>query len=239
MHDDDDILSPILGRRQLLRSATIAGLLGLGLHRIADKQARAAAYADDLDASDLVDQSMLGSGCVLTPAQVVGPYYLNLNLLRSNITEGQIGIPMQLVLNVVRASDCSPVAGAAVDVWHANNPGRYSGFANQSTQGLTWLRGVQLTDAQGMVVFDTIYPGWYPGRTQHIHVKVRPTTGTELTTQVYFPDRLNRRVNAIAPYSAHGQNPTSNLNDGIYNPACVLNLAGTGPLRMQFSIGVA
>src|SRR5262249_44283949 len=151
----------------------------------------------EIDLSDLIEPSGMQGMCVMTPAETEGPYYLNLNLLRQDITEGQPGLPTRLLISVVHAADCTPVANATVDVWHANAPGQYSGFANQGTQGQTWLRGVQFTDANGLATFDTIYPGWYMGRTTHIHLKVRPTPQTELTSQLYFPQRLNRRVNQI------------------------------------------
>jgi protocatechuate 3,4-dioxygenase beta subunit len=103
--------------------------------------------------------------CLLTPEAVQGPFYFDPKLVRAEITEGKLGAPLALTLQVVEAKDCAPLVGARVDVWHADALGAYSGFARQetgSTQGETFLRGTQFTSPGGEVRFATIYPGWYP-----------------------------------------------------------------------------
>jgi intradiol ring-cleaving dioxygenase-like protein len=245
--DNDDILSPVIGRRQILRSASALGLLGLlnpALKHLAPRPEGDSGDVGELDPADfadLADDARYQAMCILTPSQTAGPYYLNLNLLRTDITEGQAGIPCRTFLHVVRASDCTPIQNATVDIWHANAPGTYSGFANQGTQGQTWLRGVQITDAAGSAYFDTIYPGWYPGRTTHIHLKVRPTGGTELTTQLYFNDSMSKRLYRRQPYASHGQNPTTNAMDGLFLPETVMSYLGvqSGRLWFDLTIGVA
>ena len=228
---DDDVLSPVVGRREILRTAaSAAGLLGLagfGLSKPLGAMTRNLV---------LPRKQMM---CVLTPGETQGPYYLNLNLLRSDITEGLPGLATKLFIHVVQASTCLPVANAAVDVWHANAPGAYSGFG--TTVGQTWLRGVQNTDPNGLAVFNTIYPGWYMGRTQHIHVKVRPTPTTELTTQLYFRQALNTWVNTLAPYSTHGQNPTTNASDMLFLNETVVSVLyrSTNTMFIELTIGVA
>src|SRR4051794_29166463 len=107
--------------------------------------------------------------CILTPEMTEGPYYVPNEAVRRNITEGKSGTALRLHLTVVSASTCKPIKGAAVDIWHADATGVYSGV--QGNTG-TFLRGVQRTDRNGLAVFDTIYPGWYHGRAVHIHVKV-------------------------------------------------------------------
>lgn len=240
MHDDD-VFSPVLGRRQLLHGATALSILGIA--RLAGQRPvlRVGAAEEELDVSDLVDADRAMGMCVLTPSETEGPYYLNLNLVRSDITEGFPGVKTRLNLHVVDANDCSPLSNARVDVWHNNAPGAYSGFANQGTQGQTFLRGVQFTDGTGTAIFDTIYPGWYQGRTTHIHIKVQPSGGSVLTTQMYFPHGLSRRVYRIAPYAAHGQNPTQNSNDPLFLPETVLAVLGSfgGRLQLDLTIGVA
>jgi len=242
MHDDDDVLSPVLGRRQLLHGATALSILGLArLARRRPVLSTTGDPADELDVSDLVDERAAQTMCVLTPSAIEGPYYLNLNLVRSDITEGYAGIKTRVNLHVVQASDCSPIPNARVDLWHNNAPGAYSGFANQGTQGLTFLRGVQFTDASGTAFFDSIYPGWYAGRTTHMHLKVQPSGGTILTTQLYFPTGLSRRVYRIPPYLAHGQNPTNNGSDPFFLPETVMSVLGVvgGRLQLDLVIGVA
>lgn len=236
--EHDDRFSPVLGRREILRGAGALGLLA-GLGRLSFASSRAVPGLPEFDASGLVTPGLTQGMCVLTPSSIVGPYYFDANLIRQDITEGQPGLPTRLHFSVVRASDCAPIPNAAVDVWQANAPGQYSGYANQGTQGQTWLRGIQFTDASGIVRFDTIYPGWYPGRTTHVHVKVRPTPETEITTQTYFDQPINRRVNAWGPYAPHGQNPTTNPSDSFFLPETVMTLVGSGPLQFALTIGVA
>ncbi len=99
--------------------------------------------------------------CVLTPEQTEGPYYIPNEKVRRNITEGKPGAPLTLRLAVVDASTCKPIKGAAVDIWHCDAGGVYSGFG-QGSGNRTFLRGIQKTDAEGIAIFRTIYPGWYP-----------------------------------------------------------------------------
>jgi protocatechuate 3,4-dioxygenase beta subunit len=95
--------------------------------------------------------------CVLAPEQTQGPYYINDNLIRSDIRGGKKGVLLELRLQVLNASTCKPIRGATVELWHADAVGEYSGF---STPG-TYLRGGQRSNAAGNVAFRTIYPGWY------------------------------------------------------------------------------
>jgi protocatechuate 3,4-dioxygenase beta subunit len=160
---------------------------------------------------------------VLTPELTEGPYYLPLNLVRSDITEGKDGAPLELALQVVDATSCEPIRGAAVDIWHADALGVYSGVvplgANSSapsTSG-TFLRGVQSTDSDGVATFETLYPGWYRGRAVHIHVKVHLDDQTVHTGQLFFDDALTTTVyRATAPYDTRPVADTTNQNDGIY-----------------------
>jgi Protocatechuate 3,4-dioxygenase beta subunit len=99
--------------------------------------------------------------CVLTPELTEGPYYVSGEKVRRDITEGRPGAPLSLALTVVDASTCKPVKGASVDIWHCDALGVYSGV--QGNIG-TFMRGVQRTDASGLVRFTTVYPGWYNGR---------------------------------------------------------------------------
>src|SRR5437588_838015 len=113
-----------------------------------------------------------GVSCVLTPEMTEGPYYISGEKLRRKITEGRPGTRLDLHLSVVDATSCRPIAGAVVDIWHADAGGVYSGFG-AGASSRTFMRGVQKTDKTGLAVFRTVYPGWYQGRTVHIHVKVR------------------------------------------------------------------
>ena len=157
----------------------------------------------------------LGPVCTLTPEAMEGPYYLPDGLRRSDIREGRGGELLRLVLTVVDATTCDPIDRALVEVWHADRQGNYSGFG-ATTSNHTFLRGGQVTDASGLVRFVTTYPGWYPGRCAHIHVKVH-TGGNEVHTgQLYFPQQVNDRIYTQARYQHAGARVT-NHQDGIFN----------------------
>jgi protocatechuate 3,4-dioxygenase beta subunit len=153
--------------------------------------------------------------CVLTPEQTEGPYYIPNELVRRNITDGHPGTPLTLRLAVVDASTCRPIKGAAVDVWHADAAGVYSGFG-AGAGNRRFMRGIQRTDAKGVAVFRTVYPGWYQGRTVHIHVKVHVGGRVVHTGQLYFPDKLTDAVYRKTPYSKRPRRDTRNATDSIF-----------------------
>lgn len=161
--------------------------------------------------------------CMLTPRAVEGPFYFDPRLERGDITEGKPGVPLGLELQVIEGGNCMPVKDARVDIWHADALGCYSGYAGQSdtrdvsTVGERFLRGTQFSDQTGRVKFATIYPGWYQGRTTHIHCKVFLDNETVLTTQLYFPDALSEYIyGKVKPYSTRRrQRDTVNATDGV------------------------
>jgi protocatechuate 3,4-dioxygenase beta subunit len=164
--------------------------------------------------------------CVLTPEAGEGPFYLDPRLLRSDITSGQPGAPLQLAMQVVRSGDCATLANARVDVWHADALGLYSGYARQAgvggvaseaAVGKQYLRGTQVTDAEGNVRFRTIFPSWYGGRTPHVHFKVFLGDKEVVASQIFFPDEITREVFAQwQPYRGHAsKRKTFNDNDPI------------------------
>lgn len=161
------------------------------------------------------DAASLGPVCTLTPEAMEGPYYLPRSLRRSDIRDGRGGELLRLVLTVVDAATCAPITQAKVEIWHADRQGNYSGFGATAADR-TFLRGGQKSDAAGRVRFTTLYPGWYPGRTAHIHVKVHVGGNVVHTGQLYFPQRVNDRVYAQPRYR-HLGNQVTNHQDGIFN----------------------
>jgi protocatechuate 3,4-dioxygenase beta subunit len=171
------------------------------------------------------------SGCTLTPEVTGGPYYIVNRFTRRNITDGQAGLPLRLELTVRDATSCAPIPKANVEIWHANAHGTYSGYGSTGAPGpggggggqaaptnaLRFLRGHQVADAHGKVIFDTIYPGWYPGRTPHIHVKVHVGGATVHTGQLFFPDSISDSVYRSGAYRAHGQPDTTDASDMIFH----------------------
>lgn len=156
-----------------------------------------------------------------SPALTEGPYYKEGDFVRSDITEGQAGMPMTLTITIVD-TNCQPLSDATVDIWHANAQGQYSGVTDPK-EGCadcgdkTFLRGTQTTNAQGQVTFQTIFPGWYPGRTVHIHVKVWENGKEILTTQLFVPQEDADVVYATAGYK--GTQDTTNSQDRIAQQA--------------------
>ncbi|MEV7595205.1 intradiol ring-cleavage dioxygenase [Streptomyces sp. NPDC089922] len=176
--------------------------------------------------------------CVLTLESGAGPYYLDLDRVRSDITEGVGGVPFRLDLTVVRASaGCRPVADAAVDLWHADPAGAYS------ADGDTFLRGTQVTDASGRCTFRTIVPGWYAGLAPHFHFKVRPDGRSETTSQFFFPEELLVAVYARPPYSRRRAPEHPNARDDRYRAAGAATTLAPRPeangYRAAYTVGIA
>ena len=181
--------------------------------------------------------------CTLTPEQTEGPFYFDADSIRSDIREDREGTRLRLALRVRDAGSCTLVPDAVVDIWHADAAGAYSGFDGGTGAGAAggrpggsggggraqtesrYLRGAQVTNADGIVEFVTVYPGWYPGRTVHIHAKVHLDRTTVLTTQLFFDDETSDAVFAKRPYADRGARDQRNASDGIFDEALVLTLA--------------
>jgi protocatechuate 3,4-dioxygenase beta subunit len=174
--------------------------------------------ADDADAAR-AGPAAVAAGlvtCVLAPEQTEGPYYVDDAAVRRNVTEGRPGVPLALRLTVVDASTCKPVKGAAVEIWHCDAGGVYSGTSAQGTEDERFLRGVQRTDAKGLAIFRTIYPGWYPGRTVHIHTMVHIGGNVVHTGQLYFADAVTDAVYRRSPYNRRPNRNPRNSGDSIF-----------------------
>ena len=157
----------------------------------------------------------------LTAQTTEGPYYLEGMPVRADITEGLPGVPLEVRINVVDAASV-PLPGCRVDVWQCDASGLYSGFAGQgddrsvSTVGKTFLRGSLVTGADGSASFRAIYPGWYAGRTTHIHFKVVHGTRAVLTSQFFLPDSLSEFLYTAVPgYQRTLLRGVLNSTDGI------------------------
>ena len=205
----------LLSRRQMLTLLGVTGALGFMGSGLVSRQSIAAIHVP---------------ACVVRPEQTEGPYFVDERLNRSDIrsdpTSGEVkpGTPLTLTLQIVRlgSGDCQPLAGAQVDIWHCDALGAYSDVrdAGFTTIGQKFLRGYQITDARGEATFLTIYPGWYAGRTVHIHMKVRTAHAaerhSEFTSQMYFDDGLTDRVHADQPYASKGRRNAQNQDDRIF-----------------------
>jgi protocatechuate 3,4-dioxygenase beta subunit len=212
MHLDDRPVGTILSRREaiiLLGAASSSVWFGCG-------------------ATSDPENPVSGAACVVRPRQTDGPYFrdemLNRADIRSDPSDGSIkpGLPLELAILVSRltGTGCQPLSGVQVDVWHCDHLGVYSDVQDPGfdTLGQKFLRGFQVTGTDGRANFVTVYPGWYGGRTVHIHFKLRSAgpPGFEFTSQLYFDDGITDEVLAADPYSERGTRSTTNSEDGIY-----------------------
>jgi protocatechuate 3,4-dioxygenase beta subunit len=184
------------------------------------------------------------ASCTVTPAATEGPYYIDVDKIRSDIREDREGTQLRVAARVLGADGCTPVKDAVFEVWHCDAGGLYSGFESASTGGgggpggpqggnpttdsKRYLRGAQITNGDGIAQITTIYPGWYRGRTVHIHAKVFTSSHEVLTTQLYFDEALNRAVFATAPYNAHTGRDAFNNNDTIFSDQTILTVSKAG-----------
>jgi len=178
--------------------------------------------------------------CVLSPAIEQGPFFVDEHLRRSDLTGGTQragvlgGTPLRLSFRVetMRGASCEPLAGAQVDLWHADATGLYSGEAPLRTRGERFLRGYQITDARGAVRFTTIFPGWYPERTPHIHVKVRTFSRGDVTntfvSQLYFAEAVTDAVLARRVYASRGRRDMTNARDQLFDARMIVPLIAAG-----------
>jgi protocatechuate 3,4-dioxygenase beta subunit len=169
--------------------------------------------------SDLASRFDRAATCTQTADQTEGPFYFDVDRIRSDIREGRDGATLRLGVRVREASACEPLSNAVVDIWHCDAGGGYS------EPGETYLRGAQVTNNDGIVEFTTLYPGWYPGRTVHIHAKVHVDRQTVLTTQFYFDDEFSTRVFEADAYASAAGRDSLNDSDGIYDSELELTLS--------------
>jgi len=232
----------------------IGSVIAVGLFGCGGNDATSATPTSPSSPSGSTPIPSANASCVVTPALTEGPYFvderLNRSDLRSDPATGIVkaGVPLTLTVRLSQISSagaCTALAGALVDMWHCDAVGLYSDVSGQ-TSGQKFLRGYQLTDANGAAQFTTIYPGWYMGRAVHIHFKVRTTPGSgsglEFTSQMFFDEALTDVVHAQAPYSTRGRRDTTNSSDGIYQGGgsqvlLPLSASGSG-YAGTFNVGV-
>jgi protocatechuate 3,4-dioxygenase beta subunit len=250
MDNDDRQVGRILSRREVLAMLGVAGA-GVVASRV---QAQFGSDVPDV----LRGATGWMPACVVTPAQTEGPYFVDEKLNRVDIRSDpgtgtvSVGSQLDLEMRVYRVSNgtCTPLSGGMVDIWQCDAMGVYSdvrdtnGFFN--TAGQKFLRGYQLTDSSGIARFATIYPGWYEGRTVHIHFKVRATVdgrNLEFTSQLYFDDAFTDKVLAKAPYNTKTGRRVLNERDGIFRQGgrqLMMATTEQGPgYRGTFDIGMA
>jgi protocatechuate 3,4-dioxygenase beta subunit len=168
---------------------------------------------------DLASRFDDAAACRKTAEETEGPFYFDVDKIRSDISEDREGVTLRLGVRVRDAAECKPIANAVVDVWHCDAEGSYS------EPGESYCRGAQVTNRKGIVEFTTVYPGWYPGRTVHIHGKVHLDKQTVLTTQFYFDDKVSASVFVDDPYLGESNRDGFNDSDGLYQRDLELTLS--------------
>lgn len=170
--------------------------------------------------------------CIATNSETAGPYPTHSpgSLVREDIRADRTGIEMDVELTVLNKSQsCLPLVGALVDIWHCDKDGNYSEYSGFSN--VSFLRGRQTTDENGKVAFTTIFPGWYNGRSTHIHLHVFNAAGKSLlVSQIAFPEGSNSAVVQVNASSANGYTKgmngyTYNAQDGIFRDGLSTELA--------------
>lgn len=257
LDNDDAQIGRILSRREilaLLGGSSVALLAACAPGALASPAPTTAAQQTSAAASTAAAASSAAAttlpSCIVRPALTEGPYFVNEKLDRSDIRSdpgtavvrpGAV-LTLNFLVSRVSGSACTALSGTVVDIWHCDALGVYSDVG--SATGQKFLRGFQTTDASGTAKFTTIYPGWYQGRAVHIHFKIRPTSSSEFTSQLFFDDALSTQVFAQAPYSQKGtQGITRNSSDGIYQQSggkLLLNVTkSSGTYAATFDIGLA
>ena len=193
---------------------------GSALDATTTQTSPAASEPPPTSAGELASRFDDAARCARTAEETEGPFYFEVDRVRSDIREGRDGATLRLGVRVRDLSrGCNPIPNAVVDVWHCDATGSYS------EPGETYLRGLQVTNRDGIAEFTTIYPGWYPGRTVHIHGKVHLDKRTVLTTQFYFADSFTDRVFAREPYASDRGRDAFNATDPLYERDLELTLS--------------
>ncbi|MEY9625615.1 intradiol ring-cleavage dioxygenase [Sinorhizobium fredii] len=191
--------------------------------------------------------------CIATLAQTLGPCHTSNVPIRSDVTDGVTGLPTRISLRLVEAATCKPVEGADVEIWHADARGVYSGEAaamcnadDAEARATSFLRGRQISDANGVVSFLTVYPGWYPSRAVHIHLRVLLGDREVLVSQLLFDDSLSDLVYQGHPdYAARPVRATMNGGDTVFASSDAADFIfdfeklDAGVLQASYTIGVA
>ncbi len=187
--------------------------------------------------SSVTDETSAGSGtagtttstngtCTIAPTETEGPFPTKVptSYVRSDITDGRTGYKMTAKITIGNLNNsCAGLAGAIVDIWHCDAEGNYSeyggsGMQNTNYQSVHFLRGRQITDANGLVTFTSIFPGWYSGRATHIHVHVYNASGTSLSvTQIAFPEGSGTAVALVNGYAKGMTDYTYNNADNVFS----------------------
>jgi protocatechuate 3,4-dioxygenase beta subunit len=252
-------------RQKLARCSDHIKRSGIDTRAAARRRAIVNSYRGISDAGGLfksirssVSQEVLSSSesppCLLTPEATIGPFWVDGELIRSNVTDGEPGIPLVLDGEFIDIHTCEPVEDVYWEIWNCNATGSYSGVedfghhhdGHDSNLGKTYLRGIQRTDKDGAAQFITVFPGHYRGRATHIHVLAhvgatvlpnKTVTGGQVAHigQLFFDQNLIAAVESTAHYKTNNVRITPNIKDGIFND--VNSASGYDPILSYTRLG--
>jgi protocatechuate 3,4-dioxygenase beta subunit len=169
--------------------------------------------------------------CTVSPTETAGPFptHTPSSLVRTDITDGRTGVPFTINIAIKnKNANCGALANAIVDIWHCDKDGNYSEYGGSGMQSANYttvhfLRGRQTSNADGMVGYTSIFPGWYTGRATHIHVHIYNAAGTSLLiTQIAFPESTNSAVVQVNAATDYGYTKgmagyTYNADDNVFS----------------------
>ncbi|KAH8600042.1 Intradiol ring-cleavage dioxygenase, partial [Bisporella sp. PMI_857] len=214
----------IMGDKPYMKARDLATVLATDHESATD-------YTSDTAASILFASN---SSCLLSPEVTQGPYWVEGEYVRNDLTDGQEGVSLILDTQVLDVNTCDPVTNAVIEIWNCNSTGVYSGIvasgngdsSDTSNLDTTFLRGLQPTDSDGVASFSTLFPGHYTGRATHTHV-IAHFNGTTFENgtyaggyashvgQLFYDQDLISQVELVAPYSTNTQTLTTNAEDSI------------------------
>lgn len=249
-------------RKDFLRGLGLVGLGSVAMPIISscssdDDVSTDSGATDNTEATDTGSSSGTTT-CSVTPSETAGPFPTKSpsSLVKSDITSDRTGVPLTINITIQnKNASCAALAGALVDIWHCDKDGYYSEYGGTGMQSadftsVHFLRGRQTTDANGLVSFTSIFPGWYSGRATHIHVHIYNASGTSLlVTQIAFPEGSGSAVVLVNASTSNGYTKgmsgyTYNANDNVFSDGVSSELATvTGSVATGFvlthSINVA
>jgi protocatechuate 3,4-dioxygenase beta subunit len=242
-------------RKDFLRGLGLVGLGSLAIPILSacggdDDSSTDSSATDTTEATD-TGSSSGSSTCSVTPSETAGPFPTKSpsSLVKSDITSDRTGVPLTINITIQnKNANCVALAGALVDIWHCDKDGYYSEYGGTGMQSadftsVHFLRGRQTTNANGLVSFTSIFPGWYSGRATHIHVHIYNSAGTSLlVTQIAFPEGSGSAVVLVNASSANGYTKgmsgyTYNANDNVFSDGFTSELATvTGSVATGFAL---
>lgn len=239
----------LMNRKDFLKSLGLAGVTAVAAPILVHCRSD-----EDVAASTTTDNT-ISTACSVTNSETEGPFPTKTpsSLVHSNIVSDRTGVPLSIAITIqnVNAS-CAALQGAIVDIWHCDKDGNYSEYGGSGMQSTNYtsvhfLRGRQTSNANGVVNFMSIFPGWYSGRATHIHVHVYNAAGTSLlVTQIAFPEGSSSPtvlVNATSGYkgmSGYQYNASDNVfSDGTANEMCSISGSVSAGFALTHTIKVS